>query len=217
MDTKELTSALTALGWVRGEIDAYIRYVKKIKQHNALVSIGKLTINDSQTERVYSAEYKFEQEFDVGVFENEQSIQKFTKKVLESDTWKQIQFNNLFAEYSIKTPKIRVVCKKTPKGIVAHAYHDGLIVLNTTPEGMNKFTLLHELAHQAGYMHHDWGFVHAFVVLVEEFMGKKEGQRFKEILTGRKVKFSAKRKTPKFPTEWIGYYRRANHARNFLK
>jgi hypothetical protein len=71
--------------------------------------------------------------------------------------------------------------------------------------GLNIYTVLHELAHTCGNLHHDIKFRIDLVELVSHFIGKKEGMALKKIFTSNKLKMKMP-ETILEPLEWLDKY-----------
>jgi len=209
-EQKELVSRLKAdYGWDHDTIRAYLNYLGKMKNKLALSNKGKTAHTDSQRSKVYRAEWSFERK-------NFESIHRFSSikeaiayanKVVKSATWQKVKgpIGN-----DIQTLEVRA--RKIGSRTAGLAYWNGIIELN--PEfGFNEYTLLHELAHSAGYMHHDGSFVECLLKLVSRFMGPNLAKELKSEFKNKKVKLKVPTPKIKMPDEWIVGYERMKKAR----
>ena len=69
----------------------------------------------------------------------------------------------------------------------AYTYEITLCRIN----GFNEYTLIHELAHTAGEMHHGREFRNALLSLVSVFMGSKAGKELKKEFKAKKLKLGS--------------------------
>lgn len=134
------------------------------------------TNRDSFMRKVYKAEWIFEtplrQKGKIRKFFTEEEAQKYADKVTKSKTWEKIKHPRAYADAGVK-----VASKKLNKRLAGQAYMDRITLHSDF--GMDEYTLLHELAHCAGYMHHDLSFRKALVALVSRFMGREEAKQLK--------------------------------------
>ena len=71
--------------------------------------------------------------------------------------------------------------------------------------GMNKWVVLHELAHSAGHMHHDVPFRQALLKLISRFLGVEVAKELKRQFRKNKVKMTVSQ-TIKSPEKWLQDY-----------
>ena len=70
---------------------------------------------------------------------------------------------------------------------------------------MNKWVVLHELAHTAGHMHHDVPFRQALVKLISRFLGTEVAKELKRQFRQRKVKMTVSQNIQS-PEKWLENY-----------
>lgn len=116
-------------------------------------------------------------------FETIEEAQAFAYEIFYSKAWKNIidpknSPNSMTVEYNSR-----------------QTYYAGMAYYNRvvlTAAGMTNFTLIHEMAHIAGYRHHDFGFRVAHVKLVEKFIGKEEAKLLKQCYKDQGLKMSTR-------------------------
>jgi hypothetical protein len=79
--------------------------------------------------------------------------------------------------------------------------------------GLDEYTLLHELAHCLGHMHHGRSFRRALLELVGGFMGTEAKKTLKEEFKKRKLSFGDARKPMEFE-QWRASVQRMEKMRN---
>ena len=142
---KEIVSKLQSQDWDGEVIQKYVNYLQK-KQR--VVKTGRTAYNDSGRSKTYKAEWKFQRKYHdtIKEFTTDKQVIAYTKRVLKSKLWndmtggKQVSVN-------VKTIGHRTAGR-------AYGSHIEINKMN----GMDQYTLLHELAHCAGHMHHDVSF-----------------------------------------------------------
>ena len=79
--------------------------------------------------------------------------------------------------------------------------------------GMNKWVVLHELAHTIGHMHHDVPFRQALLKLISRFLGVEVAKELKRQFRKNKVKMTVSQ-TIKSPEKWLQDYNKMTALRN---
>lgn len=204
---KIIIDGLRDAGWNDDLIQKYLNYIIKVGQTNRLAKKGRTGYTDSQRSKVYKSEWAFQRSFnsEIKMFKTEAEAKKYANKILKSATWEKVKSQQAKSD-------IRIAEKSFRGRVAGQAHHDGSIFLDSD-EGMDEYTLIHELAHAAGYMHHDGSFVECLLKLVSRFMGTDKAKALKTEFKKRKVKMSVKTKTPKMPDAWLTMYERTKKAR----
>lgn len=193
---KEIVSKLQSQDWDGEVIQKYVNYLQK-KQR--VVKTGRTAYNDSGRSKTYKAEWKFQRKYHdtIKEFTTDKQVIAYTKRVLKSKLWndmtggKQVSVN-------VKTIGHRTAGR-------AYGSHIEINKMN----GMDQYTLLHELAHCAGHMHHDVSFRQCILKLTSRFIGTEASKYLKACFKEQKLKMSV-RQSYKSPEEWlIGYERLA--------
>tara|TARA_R110000803_G_scaffold40261_6_gene86788 strand:+ start:1130 stop:1828 length:699 start_codon:yes stop_codon:yes gene_type:complete len=153
---------------------------------------------DSERQKTYRAEWTFQSKITNPEFASIEDAQKFAKKMYKSKTWVKLwgkaiesDVGRLFAAQ----PKVAAMSNrnKTQSG-----YTNGFTVTLDLVTGLNKYTLLHELAHCLGHMHHGRSFRQCLLSLVGTFMGANEKKILKEEFKKAKLKCGDARKPQTF-------------------
>lgn len=204
---KIIIDGLRDAGWDDDLIQKYLDYIIKVQDKNRLAKDGRSAWTDSQRSKVYKSEWAFQRSFnsEIKMFKTEAEAKKYANKILKSATWKKVKSKRAKSNVQIAEKSFR-------GNIAGQAHHNGSIFLDTKT-GMDEYTLIHELAHVAGYMHHDGSFVECLIKLVSRFMGTDKAKALKTEFKKRKVKMSVKTKTPKMPDAWLTMYERTKKAR----
>jgi hypothetical protein len=181
--------------------DKYLRKQKRVKRY------GRASFQDGSKSKVYRAEWKFQAEHGSGkTFQDYSEAEKYIKKVIKSKTWSKLGGRS----------NVRLVEKKDYKGrsrTAGMAYTDGRLQLCPS-HGLNEYTVLHELAHLCGHMHHDLSFRLCLVSLVSRFMGRDNAKALKKAFRDGGLKMS--RRSPMTPERWLESYFRMEDMRKKL-
>ena len=177
----------------------YANYVgKKLKQQKT----GRLQNSyvDSGKNKVYKSEWATERKFpEVKQSMTEKEITKFFKRVVKSKT-----YQTLASEKGNSNPMLEFMKTVNYNARIAGQATYGKIRLQPSC-GMNKWVVLHELAHTAGHMHHDLPFRQALVKLISRFLGVEVAKELKRQFRAHKVKMSVSQ-TIKSPEKWLQDY-----------
>lgn len=171
----------------------YDRYVRQKKSTAAaLERRGAAHFRDSGRKRVYRAEWFFQRVTTIKRFNSIAEAQAMADRVLASKLWEELCKSNCY-QISIKPTKGR--CSTARWGTI-----------RLTSGGMEHYTLLHEMAHCAGYWHHDIGFRACLIKLVREFIGENEAFLLENIFNQRGLKTKIPKSKP-LPFEvWLKKY-----------
>ena len=200
-------SRLEALsnGMNNDQAKKYALYVNKKKRQNLLGNFQTSGV-DSGRQKVYDAEDKTRTEFP-------ELLQKITKRQVNSffnRVVKSKTYQSLVSPTGHKVPTMRYKSTKTTNGS-SYATWRGVISIHPV-NGVNKYVVLHELAHTAGNMHHDLTFRTTLLKLVSRFLGVKVAKSLKKNFKDGKVKMSRKT-TIKTPETWLAQYLRLENMR----
>jgi len=176
----------------------YANYVgKKMRQ----IKNGRLQNSyvDSGRNKVYKSEWATERKFpECKKSMTEKEITKFYNRVVKSKT-----YQSLVTERGQSDPALRIMKHATNARVAGHASYRGVALQPSC--GMNKWVVLHELAHTAGHMHHDLPFRQALVKLISRFLGTEVAKELKRQFRAHKVKMSVSQ-TIKSPEKWLEDY-----------
>lgn len=171
--------------------DAYC-YRKMIKQRT-----GRTASTDSMRSKVYEAEFRFQRRVPSIEFSTFRQAERYLNKVLKSKTWEKVAAN----------PKKKVWLAEAAantRSFAGRAHGGGKIELHKR-HGMNEYTLLHEMAHQAGHWHHDVGFRQCVLKLVSRFMGRDAAKVLKEEFKYQRLKLTISDNIQS-PEAWLKSY-----------
>ena len=188
----------------------YANYVsKKLKQQKT----GRLQNSyvDSGKNKVYKSEWATERKFpEVKQSMTEKEITKFFKRVVKSKTYQALSEKG----YSNPTLEFMKTVNYNAR-IAGQATSGGRIRLQPSC-GMNKWVVLHELAHTAGHMHHDLPFRQALLKLISRFLGVEVAKELKRQFRKNKVKMSVSQ-TMMSPEKWLESYNKMAAMRAKMK
>jgi hypothetical protein len=150
-----------------------IEYATYLLKHEQKQNRGEKS-RDSERLKTYRAEWMFQRQVDDIKFADIKEAQKFAKRVYKSKKWGKLwkescekNMTRLFAG----TPRVVAMQRrsKTMSGCT-----DGMTVSLCPTSGLDKYTLLHELTHCLGHMHHGRSFRQTLLEMVGAFMGSAE-------------------------------------------
>jgi len=199
---KPVVDALQSKGWKTEWIQKYVNYMQS-KQR--VVKTGRTAYNDSGRSKTYKAEWKFQRKYHdtIKEFTTEKQVAAYMKRVLASKLWKDMTGGKQVS-LNVKTIGHRTAGR-------AYGSHIEINKMN----GMDQYTLLHELAHCAGHMHHDVSFRQCVVKLTSRFIGAEAAKYLKSCFKEQKLKMNV-RQSYKSPEDWLTSYQRLEAARKKL-
>jgi len=188
-------------GWHNELIQKYINYADA---KNRRIKTGRTAVTDSGRSKTYKAEWKFQAKYkyEIQDFDTLKEAQRYMNRVLKSKLW---------AELCGGDPKIPTLEVNGFRGRTAGRAYGWKIQL-CARNGMDQYTLLHEMAHCAGHMHHDVSFRQCLLKLVSRFIGKDAAKCLKECFKEQGLKMSVG-KTIQTPEKWLQGYKRLEAAR----
>jgi len=178
----------------------YEMYVTKhqIKQNKGEMRGSK----DMERTKCYDAEWRFQRSVQIPQFKSISEAEKFTKKIYKSKLWEKMwkeslenNVGRIFNNYP------DVVQMKRSSGRTAGSTNGKTVYLNVN-SGLDMYTLLHELAHTLGHMHHGRSFRQALLKLVGQFMGSQFKKVLADSFKQNKLKFGDARKPMSFEN-WV--------------
>jgi len=187
----------------------YDRYYDK-KVH--LIEKGRTTrLNDSKMNKVYIAENRSTRKFkDQLPPLSDKEMYKAFKRIVKSKTYqKLVEAKSQGKGHS--QPSL-IIKDKLGGNCQGWAHYDGSIELQRY---RNLYILLHELAHTAGHMHHDVGFIQAILKLSSRFISREFAKDLKKSFKKSKIKTTISTHI-KTPQEWLKGYERLSAARKKL-
>jgi predicted metal-dependent hydrolase len=149
-----------------------IDYATYLLKHEAKQNKGAKG-RDSERTRTYQAEWMFQRQINDVNFADIAEAEKFAKKIYKSKTWSKLwkeSINDNVAKIFDSNPRIVAMSNRNKKN---SGFTNGRVV-TLAQAGLNRYTLLHELAHCLGHMHHGRSFRQCLLKLVGVFMGADE-------------------------------------------
>tara|TARA_A200000159_G_scaffold8949_1_gene7747 strand:- start:773 stop:1423 length:651 start_codon:yes stop_codon:yes gene_type:complete len=149
-----------------------IEYATYLLKHEQKQNKGAKS-KDSERTKTYQAEWMFQRQILDVTFADIAEAEKFAKKIYKSKTWSKLwqeSINDNVAKIFDATPRIVAMNARNKKN---SGYTNGRTV-TLAQSGLNRYTLLHELAHCLGHMHHGRSFRQCLLKLVGVFMGAEE-------------------------------------------
>lgn len=188
-------------GWSPTLIQKYCNYASARQRQ---VSTGRTAISDSGKTKTYKAEWKFQSKYkyDIKDFDNLKEAERFMKRVLKSKLWAELCGGNP------KIPSLEVAGFRGRTAGRAYGWKIQLCARN----GMDAYTLLHEMAHCAGHMHHDVSFRQCIVRLTSRFIGAEPAKFLKKCFKEQGLKMTI-RQSIQEPDAWLTQYKRLQVAR----
>ena len=158
-----------------------LKYRKYLGEFHQRQNRGAKYTRDTEKRKTYRAEWAYTRNMGgKDTFASIEEAEKFAKRIYKSKTWNKIWEENFRSwqteNVGTRTPMI-VAAQRDSKRL--GGYTDGQRV-TLYKSGLCKYTLLHELAHCLGHMHHGRSFRKTVLALVGTFLGadhKKELKR----------------------------------------
>jgi predicted metal-dependent hydrolase len=154
---------------------------------------------DSERSKTYDAEWKFEANYPHVTKElTLKECRTFAKRVLKSKLWENFNHKNdpaIGLRSACKTVRIEQMRSNSLSGV---CYRE---LIRLSESGMNKYVVLHELAHAAGFGKHDYRFRECLIRLVSRFLGREEAKALKKCFREKKLRVS--RPIIKSPEAWL--------------
>ena len=185
----------------------YEEYLRKHKRKQNKGAIGQ----DSERSKTYEAEFAFQKQYNVKKFKSLKEAQKRAKQIYETKKWQKVWNLEFDRGVSKKyNPTIALKERNTGKGFAG--WTDGHLVTLDSIAGLDEYTLLHELTHCLGHMHHGRSFRRALLELVGAFIGADAKKMLKKEFTERKLKCGEASKPMTFE-KWLESKKRMEKIR----
>ena len=197
----------------------YNLYLQKHKAKQNKGEMGK----DSERLKTYKAEWAFQSKLDyTRGFVTIEDAQKYVDKVTKSKTytklWLDAYESRKNKDYGaiLRGTKVSVASKKrNGSGVAGMAYVNENHIVLDTKTGMNQYTILHELAHCIGHVHHGRSFRKDLLSLVARFMGRHEADLLKAEFKKSKLACGNPRKPMSFE-QWVAAKNRMEKMRETI-
>ena len=175
-------------------------YATYLLKHEAKQNKGAKG-RDSERTRTYEAEWMFQRQIQDVNFADIVEAEKFAKKIYKSKTWQKLWKESVednVTKIFDSNPRIVAMSTRNKKN---SGFTNGRVV-TLAQAGLNRYTLLHELAHCLGHMHHGRSFRQCLLKLVGVFMGATEKKILKGEFKRKGLAFGNARK-PMSYDKWI--------------
>ncbi len=182
------------------------RYKKKRKEITKRQNRGANYTRDTEKRKTYRAEWAYTRNMGgKDMFASIEEAEKFAKRIYKSKTWNKLWEENFrcwqTADVGTRKPVI-IAAERESKRL--GGYTDGHRV-TLYKSGLCKYTLLHELAHCLGHMHHGRSFRKTVLALVGTFLGADHKKELKRCFKDQGLKYGDARK-PKTFEQWQKSY-----------
>lgn len=183
------------------ELDALkLLYAEYKRKHSHKQNRGAAGRVDSERGKTYQAEFAFQRRYKVKDFKNLKEAQKRAKQIYATKKWQKVwKLEGRTERDLMKQPAVVLKERNTGRGTAG--WTDGWSVVLDSKAGLDEYTLLHELTHCLGHMHHGRSFRRALLELVGAFIGADAKKILKEEFKKRKLACGVARK-PMTYTQW---------------
>ncbi len=174
------------------DYDDAVKYGQYVDRKTQQKKTGRTANKDSSKSKVYQAEWKFQETFDKQPPLTEIEAIKYVGRVTKSKLWKELTGGK---EIFVEMMKDMGYHAAT----AGRAYGRKIVL---APRHATQYTILHELTHCAGHMHHDVTFRQTLIKLVSRFMGVDAAKALKGEFKKAGLKMSVRSKILS-PVEWL--------------
>tara|TARA_B100000575_G_scaffold283654_1_gene276744 strand:- start:667 stop:1341 length:675 start_codon:yes stop_codon:yes gene_type:complete len=208
---KNLVEELQAKGWNNSTIQKYLDY--QIKREHT-IKRGRAAYKDSERSKLYKAERAWIKDLkkhglSYKEFDSYEEANKRLKQITKSKLWKELTLNKGWKD-------VYLIPKKNISNAATAGVSWGHKIQLDRNCGLQEKTLIHELAHSSGNMHHGLGFRIDHVKLVSRFMGREHAKLLKKSYRTHGLRMNMKQKI-KTPDEWLVGYNKMMEMRKKLK
>lgn len=195
------------------ELDALkLLYAEYKRKHSHKQNRGAAGRVDSERGKTYQAEFAFQRRYKVKDFKNLKEAQKRAKQIYATKKWQKVwKLEGRTERDLMKQPAVVLKERNTGRGTAG--WTDGWSVVLDSKAGLDEYTLLHELTHCLGHMHHGRSFRRALLELVGAFIGADAKKILKEEFAKRKLACGVARK-PLTYTQWKATRKKMEKIRN---
>jgi len=183
-----------------------LKYRKYLGEFHLRQNRGARRTRDTEKRKTYRAEWAYTRNMGgKDMFESIEEAEKFAKRIYKSKTWNKLWEENFrdWQTANVGTRKpIILAAQRESKRLGGHT--DGHRV-TLYKSGLCKYTLLHELAHCLGHMHHGRSFRKTVLALVGTFLGADHKKELKRCFKEQGLKYGDARK-PKTFEQWQKSY-----------
>jgi|TARA_B110000908_G_C10235971_1_gene443337 hypothetical protein len=174
---------------------------------------------DSERLKCYRSEWTFAENMTlqgkpIPTFSSIKDAERFAKKIYKSKTWPKLfaesgkeDFMNLF---KYKKPEVVLKARSTGRGNAGST--NGHVVTLDAKCGMDAYTLIHELTHCLGHMHHGRSFRQALIRMTGTFLGADYKKELKSCFKAQKLNCGDAKKPMEFD-RWVETKKRMERIR----
>ena len=193
------------------------KYNQYLVKHRAGQNKGgdSRSYRDSERKKTYASENSFMAECNIPEFDSIEEANKFAKRVYKTKKWSKLwqdSVENDVGQIFNATPRVVGMNTRTK---TLSGFTDGRTITLSTITGLNRYILLHEMAHCLGHMHHGRSFRQCVLSLVGQFMGANEKKLLKAEFKKRKLACGEAKKPQTFE-QWSAAYKRMENMRKSL-
>jgi hypothetical protein len=192
------------------------QYNTYLNKHADKQNKGSGGSRDSERGKTYKAEWAYQREMgsEIPEFKNIEEAQKFAKKIYKSKTWQKLWDRNRVST-SVNPREPMVVMKQRNSGRGTAGFTNGHTVTLDSRVGLDVYTLIHELTHCLGHMHHGRSFRKTVLDMVGVFLGAEHKKVLKKEFKDRKLSCGEARKPMSFD-QWKTSKERMGKIRSCL-
>lgn len=191
-----------------------LQYKTYLLKHEAKQNRGSKGSRDSERLKTYQSEWAFQSRVKIPQFKDLKEAQKFAKKIYKSKTWQKLWNQSVEGDVTrLFASNPRVVQKERSSGRGTAGHTNGYTVTLDSIAGFDAYTLIHELTHCLGHMHHGRSFRKTLLSMVGVFLGAEHKKVLKEEFKKRKLSFGEARK-PLSYEQWMAAKERMEKMRN---
>lgn len=160
-----------------------VQYAEYVEKKRKIKETGRSAKKDSTRNRVYEAEYQFEElcAESIGSVLTEDEAVKYVGRITQSKLWK-----DLTGGKSIGVSFMKRMENPSTAGVAFGSS------IKLAPMCVTKYVILHELTHCVGHMHHDVAFRKCILKLVSRFLGREPSKILKNCFKEAGLKMSRK-------------------------
>lgn len=205
---RNLIEELQSKDWSNSTIQKYLDYQTKRER---TIKRGRAAFKDSERSKLYEAERAWVRDLkkhglSYKQFDNYQQAEKRLKQIIKSKLWKDLTANKGHRD-------VYLIEKKNVSNAATAGMSWGYKIQLDRNYGLQEKTLIHELAHSSGNMHHGLSFRLDHVKLVSRFMGREHAKLLKKSYRAHGLRMNMKQKV-KTPDEWLASYNKMMEIRN---
>ena len=187
-------------------------YNEYLRNHRFKQNRGANGRNDTEKSKTYQAEFAFQRRYKVRKFATIEEAHKRAKQIYKTKKWQKVwKLESRTDRDLMKQPAVVLKERNTGRGFAG--WSDGWSVVLDSNAGLDEYTLLHELTHCLGHMHHGRSFRRALLELVGAFIGSDAKKILKEEFAKRKLK-CGKARQPLTYAQWNAARKKMEKIRN---